>query len=124
MSFNSIDNAERFALFESLINFSNDAIITKTLDGAITSWNKSVEELFGYTSEEIVGKNVSVIIPADRVSEESEIIGKIKAGENIRHCQTVRLRKDGSKIDISLTVSPRSTTPMTRYGWWMWHVIS
>ena len=101
-----MNNDDQLALFESVINFSDDAIITKTIDGIITSWNKAAEVLFGYTHDEIIGKHISLIIPKDRINEELEIIEKIKAGKYVKHYETERMRKDGSVFYISLTVSP------------------
>jgi len=106
MSFNTNRSYEQFALFESIINFSNDAIITKTLDGIITSWNKAAGILFQYAPDEIIGKHISMIIPKELISEELAIIEKIRAGQNVQHYETVRLRKDGSSVCISLTISP------------------
>ena len=94
------------ALFESIINFSDDAILSKTLDGMIMSWNKGAERLFGYKADEAVGKHISIIIPSDRTDEESDIIAEIKSGRVIKHYETERVRKDGSRVQISLTVSP------------------
>ena len=107
---------DRIALYESLIDFSDDAIITKTLDGIITSWNKAAEVLFGFTQEEIIGKHISIIIPKQRLSEEEEIIVKIKAGEYVKHYETERLRKDGSTFYISLTISPLKNKEGTIFG--------
>ena len=92
--------------FAAIIESSDDAILSKNLDGIIASWNPGAERLFGYKAEEIVGKSVTLLIPAERHNEEPEIIGRIRRGERIEHYETVRLRKDGSLIDISLTVSP------------------
>ncbi|MDB5226723.1 MAG: domain S-box protein [Bacteroidota bacterium] len=94
------------ALLSSIINSSDDAIISKTLDGIITSWNKGAQILFGYTEKETMGQHISLIIPADRVNEEGEIIQKIKNGGHVSHYETVRKRKDNSLIQVSLTVSP------------------
>lgn len=100
-------NAERErALLAALVGSSDDAIISKTLDGTITSWNRAAERLFGYTATEIIGSSILLLIPADRIDEEQEIIGKIARGEHIRHFQTLRRRKDGSLVDISLAISP------------------
>ena len=85
---------------------SDDAIISKGLDGIITSWNRGAERLFGYTAEEVIGKPVTILIPEDRMNEEPEILERIRRGERIDHYDTVRRRKDGSLIDISLTISP------------------
>jgi PAS domain S-box-containing protein len=90
----------------AIVESSHDAIISKNLDGVITSWNKGAEQLFGYSAEEIVGKPVTVLIPADRQEEEPSILTRLRLGERIDHYETVRQRKDGSLVDISLTVSP------------------
>jgi len=97
---------EQQALLASIINSSDDAIISKTPDGIITSWNSGAEKLFGYTEKEVIGKNVSILIPADRVNEEPKIINSVKKGEYVKHYETERIRKNGSRIFISLTVSP------------------
>lgn len=91
---------------KAIIDSAEDAIISKTLDGVITSWNKSAQRIFGYTDEEIIGKSVLTLIPPDLHHEENIIIGKIRSGERIEHFETVRVSKDGHLIDISLTVSP------------------
>jgi PAS domain S-box-containing protein len=80
--------------------------LSKDLDGVITSWNQGATQLFGYSADEIVGKSVTVLIPQERHDEEPSILGRIRRGERIDHYETVRKRKDGSLIDISLTVSP------------------
>jgi PAS domain S-box-containing protein len=95
-------NARLAAIVES----SNDAIIGKTLDGLVTSWNKGAERIFGYSPEEMIGKPGSVLIPTDRPNEESEIIDRLKQGKRIEHYETGRRRKDGKEIDVSLTISP------------------
>jgi len=93
----------------SIVENSDDAIITKNLDGIISSWNKSAERIFGYSAEEAIGKPVTIIIPLERHEEEPAILARIRRGERIDHYETVRQRKDGSLIDISLTVSPIKT---------------
>ncbi len=93
-------------LLAAIVDSSEDAIVSKTLEGVITSWNASAERLFGYISSEAVGQHISLIIPNERLSEETVIIDKIKRGERIEHFDTVRLRKDRRPIDISLTISP------------------
>ena len=99
--------AEESALrLASIVEFSDDAIISKDLDGVITSWNRGAQALFGYTAREAVGNSVRTLIPPDRLDEESEILARIRRGEHIEHYETVRRRKDGTLIDISLTVSP------------------
>jgi PAS domain S-box-containing protein len=94
------------ALLASIVNSSDDAIISKNLDGIITSWNRGAEQLFGYTSKEAIGQPITLIIPAERLAEEAKIIEQLKRGEQIEHFDTERIAKDGSKIDISITVSP------------------
>jgi two-component system, chemotaxis family, CheB/CheR fusion protein len=96
-------DAQRLA---SIVESSDDAIISKDIDGIITSWNRGAERVFGYLAEEIIGKSVTILIPSDRINEEPEILDRIRRGERIDHYDTVRRRKDGSLIDISLTISP------------------
>ena len=90
----------------SIIESADDAIISKTLEGRITSWNKGAERIFGYTAEEAVGQSVTILIPEDHLDEEPGILARLRAGERIEHYETVRMRKDGTLVDISLTVSP------------------
>src|SRR5580704_7196664 len=90
----------------SIVQFSDDAIISKNLRGQIESWNAGAERIFGYTASEAIGQSVEMLIPPDRLDEEPEIINRIRRGERTDHYETVRRRKDGSRIDISLTVSP------------------
>jgi PAS domain S-box-containing protein len=99
--------AERATLLlGAIVDFSDDAIVSKDLNGIITSWNRSAERLFGYTAAEVIGKSITIIIPPDRLLEETEILRRLRRGERIDHFETVRRRKDGSLLDISLTVSP------------------
>lgn len=93
-------------LLAAIVDSSDDAIVSKTLGGIITSWNASAEVLFGYTAHEAVGQHISLIIPDDRRDEETLIIDKINKGERIDHFDTVRVRKDRTLLDISLTISP------------------
>jgi PAS domain S-box-containing protein len=93
-------------LLVSIVASSDDAIISKDLDGIITSWNKGAEKLFGYTAEEAVGKPVTILIPPGQHNEEDMILERIRRGDRIEHYETVRKRKDGSSIVVSLTVSP------------------
>src|SRR5215472_4571970 len=90
----------------SIIDNSDDAIITKNLDGIISSWNRSAERIFGYTAPEVIGKSVTILIPPDRQNEEPAILARLRRGERVDHYETVRQRKDGSLVIISLTVSP------------------
>jgi PAS domain S-box-containing protein len=92
--------------FAAIVESSDDAIISKDLDGTITSWNKGAERIFGYLAEEIIGKPLLILIPPDRHDEETTILERIRRGERIDHYETVRKTKHGSLIDISLTVSP------------------
>jgi PAS domain S-box-containing protein len=94
------------ALLAAIVDSSDDAIVSKTLEGIITSWNKSAERMFGYRPEEAIGKHITLIIPRDRWAEEVSIIDRLRRGERVDHFQTVRRRKDGSPIDVSLTISP------------------
>jgi PAS domain S-box-containing protein len=100
------DNALVTQRLASIVESSDDAILSKDLDGIITSWNGGAERIFGYTAEEAVGKSVTMLIPADRPDEEPSILRRVRSGDRIDHYETVRLRKDGSRIEISLTVSP------------------
>ena len=93
-------------LLAAIVESSDDAIISKNLDGVITSWNAGAERLFGYTAEEAVGQHISLIIPSNRRNEETTILERIHRGERIDHFDTVRVRKDGTTVDISLTISP------------------
>ncbi len=90
----------------SIVGSAEDAIISKTLDGIITSWNHAAEHLFGYSAEEAIGQPITMLIPANQVDEEISILARLRAGQRIDHYETVRVRKDGSLVDISLTVSP------------------
>jgi PAS domain S-box-containing protein len=90
----------------AIVESSDDAIVSKDLDGTIVTWNPGAERLFGYTAEEAVGRPITILIPPDRHDEETEILNRIRRGERIDHYETVRRRKDGSLVEISLTVSP------------------
>jgi PAS domain S-box-containing protein len=97
---------KRLLYLASVVETSDDAIITKGLDTIITSWNKAAERIFGYAAEEAIGQSITMLIPLDRYNEEPAILARIRRGERIDHYETVRRRKDGSLIDISITVSP------------------
>lgn len=90
----------------SIVESSDDAIISRDLDGNITTWNRGAERIFGYTAAEAIGKPVHILIPPDRLDEEPAILERIRRGERIEHYETVRLRKHGSRVDLSITVSP------------------
>lgn len=97
---------ETRARMAAIVESSEDAIISKSLEGVIATWNKGAEHLFGYTAKEAVGQPITMLISADRLHEEPEILARLKRGEHIEHFETVRVRKDGSPLDVSLTVSP------------------
>ncbi|MGA8977342.1 MAG: PAS domain S-box protein, partial [Pseudolabrys sp.] len=97
---------QRLRSLASIVESTDDAIVSKNLDGIIANWNRGAERIFGYTSEEAIGQPITMVIPADRQSEEREILTRIRRGERIDHYETVRRRKDGSLVVVSLTVSP------------------
>ena len=99
------ESEERSRWLASIVESSDDAIISTSLDGAITSWNRGAERIFGYFAEEVVGKSITILLPPDRSSEEPAILNRVRCGERVDHYETVRQRKDGSLIDISLSVS-------------------
>jgi PAS domain S-box-containing protein len=90
----------------AIVESSDDAIFANDLDGTITNWNAGAERLFGYSENEVIGKSGTILIPSDRIDEEPTILASLRNGERIDHYETVRSRKDGSLVDISLTVSP------------------
>ena len=94
------------ARLAAIVDSSDDAIVSKTLDGVITSWNRAAEHLFGYSASEAIGRHIFLIIPEDRVVEENDVLARLRRGEKIDHFETVRQTKDGRRIPISLTVSP------------------
>ena len=103
----AIQRAERAqGLLAAIVQSSDDAIISKDLEGVVTSWNPAAERLYGYSSEEMVGTVIRRIIPPELQQEEDLILAKIRAGERIEHFETSRLRKDGRRVDVSITVSP------------------
>lgn len=97
---------EKQAMLAAIIESSDDAILSKTLDGYITSWNKGAELIFGYTEDEIIGEHISFLIPKDRLPEEDSIISNIKRGIKVEHLETIRIGKGGREIAVSLTISP------------------
>jgi PAS domain S-box-containing protein len=97
-------------LLAAIVESSHDAIVSKSLNGVITSWNRGAERLFGYAAEEAVGQNITLIIPPERRDEERTIIEQLTRGERVDHFETVRMRKDGSLLDVSLTISPMKDT--------------
>ncbi len=93
-------------LLASIVESSDDAIITKTSNGVITSWNSGAESIYGFSAEEVVGRPISILIPPGHVDEVPDILERIKRGEGIRHYETVRMRKDGQVIHVSVSISP------------------
>jgi two-component system, chemotaxis family, CheB/CheR fusion protein len=98
-------NAEQ-GLLAAIVDSSDDAIVSKSLAGTIRSWNAGAERLFGYSAAEAIGQSILLIIPPERAGEEDEILARVRAGERIGHVETVRIAKDGRRIDVSLTISP------------------
>src|SRR5690242_11295271 len=90
----------------AIVESSDDVIVSKDLNGIVTSWNPAAERLFGYTADEMIGRSIKTIIPAERMSEEDEVLSRVREGVGVDHFETVRRRKDGSTVEISLTVSP------------------
>jgi PAS domain S-box-containing protein len=97
---------EKSAWLAAIINSTNDAIVSKTLEGIITSWNDSAERIFGYSAEEMIGQSILKLIPADRQDEEPRILSRLRNGERVEHFETKRVKKDGRLLDVSLTISP------------------
>jgi PAS domain S-box-containing protein len=97
---------EAIALLAAIIDSSDDAIISQTLEGAITSWNAGAERMFGYAPAEAVGQHITLIIPADRHGEEGEVLARVSRGQKVDNFETIRQAKNGRKVDVSITVSP------------------
>jgi PAS domain S-box-containing protein len=100
------DSAQRLNFLGSIVESSDDAIVSKDLNGVITSWNRGAERIFGYTAEEAVGQPITIVIPFDRYDEERSILTRVRRGERIDHFETIRQRRHGSLINVALTVSP------------------
>jgi PAS domain S-box-containing protein len=100
------ESEQRLRWLAAIVESSDDAIISKNLDGIITSWNSGAERVFGYTAKEVIGQPITIVIPQERQAEERTILSRIRRGERIDHFETVRQRKQGSLINVSLTVSP------------------
>ena len=108
-AFPSLAKAAAYALqarLAAIVQSSDDAIIGKDTNGVITSWNPGAQRLFGYTADEVIGKSITILIPEERLHEEPQVLSRIRRGESIEHYETIRRRKDGSLVEISLTVSP------------------
>src|SRR5689334_19672289 len=94
------------AQLAAIVASSDDAIVSKDLNGVVQSWNDAAERIFGYTADEMIGQSITKLFPPDRVSEEQEILAKIRRGERLNHFHSIRIRKDGRPIEVSVTVSP------------------
>ncbi len=90
----------------AIVESSDDAIVSKTLDGIVTSWNPAAARLFGYEADEIIGKPIMTIIPPELHAEEIEILARLRRGERIEHYETERIARDGGRVEVSLTISP------------------
>ena len=97
---------ESAAYLAAIVESADDAIVSKTLDGIVTSWNASAQRMFGYTAHEMIGQPILRLIPPDRRNEENLILARLRAGERIEHFETVRVRKNGQPLEVSLTISP------------------
>jgi PAS domain S-box-containing protein len=99
-------NAREVARLGAIVDSADDAIVSKDLNGIVRSWNKAAEQMFGFSADEMIGRSITTIIPADRLPEEEEVLRRIRSGHSVRLFETMRQRKDGSLVEISLTVSP------------------
>lgn len=100
------DSENARMLLAAIVDSSDDAIISKSLDSIITSWNAGAQRLFGYTASEVIGRSIAILFPPDRLHEEDQILARIRAGQRVDHFETVRVTKDGRQVDVSLTISP------------------
>ena len=100
------DYSVQLALLAAIVASSDDAIVSKTLDGLILSWNAGATRIFGYQANEVIGKPITIIIPPELHEEERHILQRVRHGERVDHFDTIRVTKDGRRIAISLTVSP------------------
>src|SRR5438477_2192409 len=98
--------ADARARLAAIVDSSEDAIVSKTLDGIITSWNPAAERMFGWTAAEAIGRPITLIVPEAQRAEEDDVLARVRRGERVEHFDTVRVTKDGRLVDVSLTVSP------------------
>jgi PAS domain S-box-containing protein len=108
------DRSPELTLLSAIVNSSDDAIVGKTTDGIVTSWNKGAEHIYGYRAEEMIGQPIAVVCPAERVAEVREILDTIGRGERVEHFETERRRKDGTTFPASVTVSPSRSSGTSR----------
>jgi PAS domain S-box-containing protein len=99
-------NVELEGRFKAIVTSSDDAIVSKDLNGIVQSWNQAAEQMFGYTGEEMIGNPITILFPPDRLDEEPKILDQIRRGQRVDHFETIRVRKDGRKLDVSVTISP------------------
>src|SRR5579872_6987636 len=111
-----MNSDEMTARLAAIVESSDDAIISKSLDGTIQSWNRAAERMFGYTAAEAIGQKITLIIPVERHSEEVEILARIRSGQKVDHFETIRQAKDGHLLNISLTISPIKDSTGTIIG--------
>src|SRR4029434_1327939 len=97
---------EAQSLLAAIVASSEDAIVSKTLDGVITSWNKGAERLFGWTAQEAIGESIHLIVPPELRDQERDILDRIRRGQPVEHLDVERLRKDGTRVHVSVTISP------------------
>jgi PAS domain S-box-containing protein len=102
----ALSPVEAQARLAAIVESSDDAIVSKNLDGIIQSWNGGAQRIFGWSAEEVIGKPITIIIPPDRMDEEPQILRRLRSGERVDHFQTVRMTKDGRQVDVSVTISP------------------
>ena len=93
----------------AIVESSDDAILSKDLNGIIQTWNAGADHLFGYRAEEVIGQPVTILLPPERIHEEEQILARVRSGRRVEHMETVRVTKEGRRLDISLTVSPVKT---------------
>src|SRR5579862_3582996 len=101
---------ETAALLAAIVTSSDDAIISKDLNGIVQSWNQSAERMFGYTEKEMIGNSITILFPPDRLDEEPKILDQLRRGQRVDHFETIRVCKDGRRLDISVTISPVKDT--------------
>src|SRR4051812_31278588 len=104
------------AQLAAIVTSSDDAIVSKNLDGVVQSWNAGAERIFGYTAAEMIGRPIIILLPPERIDEEATILSKIRAGERVDHFETIRVHKDGHRLDISVTISPIKDSSGTVVG--------